>query len=199
MLTISPKFRRLALATLLVTATPVIAGAAYLGVQYADGNFHEVVPGELYRSGQPNAAQIRDDVTRYGIRSIVNLRGANPKSAWYRDEIAEAKTMGIVHVDFAMSASKEASVDQVDRLEQILRDVPKPVLIHCQAGSDRTGLAAAVYMHRIHGLDIETAENQISLYYGHIGVPYISRAYPMDQTWERLEDIYAAREREARL
>lgn len=54
-------------------------------------------------------------------------------------------------------------------------------------------------MHTVRGEDIETAEGQISLYFGHFSIPYLSQAYPMDETWEKLEDVYRARDRGARL
>ncbi|MDB5556597.1 MAG: tyrosine phosphatase family protein [Rhizobium sp.] len=184
---------------LLLATLPIVAVSSYLGIQYLRGNVHEVDPGELYRSGQLNASQIRDVTKRYGIRSIVNLRGASPKAKWYQEELAEAKALGLIHIDFKMLATRELSMDRAAALEAALRDVPKPVLIHCEGGSDRSGLASAIFMHRIRGMDIEKAEGQISLYYGHFSIPHLSQAYPMDQTWEKLEDLYRANEREARL
>lgn len=192
--------RRSALIVLTVlVASPVFAGGAYLGIQHLSGNFHEIDPGQLYRSGQLTAGQIRDYTKRFGIKAIVNLRGRSDKAEWYRDEVAEAKALNLTHVDFKMSARKELSLAKADELEKILRDVPKPVLIHCQAGSDRSGLASAIFMNRLRGMDVEKAEGQISLYYGHFSIPYVSQAYPMDETWEKLEDLYRAREREAKL
>ncbi|MDB5524418.1 MAG: tyrosine phosphatase family protein [Rhizobium sp.] len=193
------RFRRILLLGLLLVSSPFVAGASYLGVQYLRGNVHEVDPGQLYRSGQLNASQIRDITKRYGIRSIVNLRGASPRAKWYQDELTEAKALGITHVDFKMSATHELPLERVAALEALLKGIPKPVLIHCEGGSDRTGLASAIFMHRIRGMDIEKAEGQISLYYGHFSVPRLSQAYPMDETWEKLEDLYRANEREARL
>jgi protein tyrosine/serine phosphatase len=191
--------RRLALATATVALIAAGAFAAYLGYQQLRGNFHEVVAGQLYRSGQLTADQIAYYTRRYGIRTIINLRGSSEKSLWYRDEVAASKALGLVHVNFAMSANRELPLDRATQLEAILRDVPKPVLIHCRSGSDRSGLASAIFMHTVRGEDIEKAEGQISLYFGHFSIPYLSQAYPMDQTWEKLEDVYRAREREARI
>jgi len=195
---LSPKIRRVVLTTFLASLSPIVACAAYLGVQHVRGNIHEVERGELYRSGQLTADQIRDVAERYGIRSIVNLRGQS-EAGWYRDEIAEAKVLGLVHIDFKMSATRELPMERAAELETILRDAPKPVLVHCQGGSDRSGLASAIFMHTVRGMDIEQAEGQISIYYGHFGIPYLSQAYPMDETWEKLEEIYRARHQEARL
>jgi hypothetical protein len=40
-------------------------------------------------------------------------------------------------------------------------------------------------------MDEETAEGQLSIYFGHIGIPYLSSAYAMDESWEILEDHWA--------
>ena len=194
-----PKLRRLAFIATVFASIPVFACTAYLGVQHVRGNFHEVDPGQLYRSGQLTSDQIRDYTRRYGIRAIVNLRGRNDKADWYRDEIAASKALDVAHIDFKMSATKELSFDRAVELEAILREAPKPVLIHCQGGSDRSGLASAIFMHTVRGEDIETAEGQISLYFGHFSIPYLSQAYAMDETWEKLEDLYRARDHGARL
>lgn len=112
------KLRRFLHTMALVTMTPAVAGAAYLGVQYAEGNFHEVEQGQLYRSGQLNAVQIHDYTKRYGIRTIVNLRGQNAKADWYRTELTVSETLGLTHIDFGMSATRETSIEKVDELEK---------------------------------------------------------------------------------
>lgn len=161
----------------------------YLGGLQLTGNFHEVLPGILYRSAQPSPLDIAEYARKYDIRTIVNLRGKND-SDWYRQEIAATKQANIEHLDFRMSASQELSVEQAVELVQLLRDAPKPILIHCQAGADRTGLASVLYLQQIAGVDEATAERQLSIRYGHIGIPYISSAYAMDRTWEKLEKVF---------
>jgi len=165
-----------------------VAIGGYLGFLRLSGNFHTVIPGELYRSAQPSAAQLKDYVARYGIRTIINLRGASQDEAWYRDEIATAEALGVNHVDFAMSASTIVTADAVDRLTEVMRTAAKPILIHCKAGADRSGIASAIYSYAIAGKDEDTAERQLSVYFGHIGIPYLSATYAMDDSWERLEE-----------
>jgi len=161
----------------------------YLGGLQLTGNFHEVLPGVLYRSAQPSAVDIASYTGKYGIRTIVNLRGENDRD-WYRQEIAATKQAKIEHLDFRMSASQELSVEQAAELVRLLRDAPKPILIHCQSGADRTGLASLLYLQQIAGKDEKTAEAQLSVRYGHIGIPYLSSAYAMDRTWEKLEKVF---------
>lgn len=81
--------------------------------------------------------------------------------------------------------------DEARQLATLLRDAPKPLLIHCRSGSDRTGLASAIYLNQVANIDQETAERQLSLRFGHIGIPLVSPTYAMDESWERLEKSFA--------
>lgn len=170
---------------------PLVAASAafamYLGILQVSGNFHEVIAGQLYRSSQPSDGQLADYVKSSGIRTIINLRGENENSGWYRDETATAATLGVQHIDFPMSARKRLGAERVAQLVQIMRDAPKPILIHCKSGSDRTGLASAIYVYRVAGLDEETAEHQLSIWFGHLSIPYLSSAYAMDRSWNDIE------------
>lgn len=161
----------------------------YIGVLQISGNFHEVIAGQLYRSSQLSRTQLENYVKTNGIKTIINLRGRNDASEWYRDELATAEQLGVQHVDFGMSARKEMTPGRVAQLIQIMRDAPKPILIHCKSGADRTGLASAIYVSRVAGLDEQTAQNQLSIRFGHLGIPYLSSAYAMDRSWEVIETM----------
>ncbi|MET0172805.1 MAG: tyrosine-protein phosphatase [Agrobacterium vaccinii] len=173
-----------------IALTPLVF-LAYIGVLQLSGNSHEVIAGQLYRSSQLSDTQLADYVKANGIKAIINLRGANDGSSWYREEVAVAEQLGVQHVDFGMSAYKELGLGRVAQLIQIMRDAPKPILIHCKSGSDRTGLASAIYVNRVAGMDEDTAEHQLSIRFGHLGIPYLSAAYAMDKSWEKIEDARA--------
>lgn len=166
-----------------LVALPALYAAA---LQWA-GNIHVVVPDQVYRSAQLDGDGLRAMVATYGIRSVLNLRGAHPGSDWYDAEIAVAQDLGVRHFDFAMSANLALSMAEIDDVVAMMRATPKPILIHCRHGSDRTGLATALYQAVVEGLPVETAETQLSFRFGHVGIPYLSTAYPMDQTWEAFE------------
>ena len=83
--------------------------AAYVAVNAWMNNFHVVLPHELYRSGQLDAGDIAYYTKRYGLRSVVNLRGENAGDAWYDHEVQESKEAGITHIDFRMSAKTHAA------------------------------------------------------------------------------------------
>jgi hypothetical protein len=60
--------------------------------------------------------------------------------------------------------------------------IAKPALVD-------TGLAAMLYLQQIAGIDEEISERQLSVRYGHIGLPYISAAFAMNESWEILEEV----------
>jgi protein tyrosine phosphatase (PTP) superfamily phosphohydrolase (DUF442 family) len=137
----------------------------------SNGNFHVVEKGKLYRSGQLAAKDLDKVVSAFGIRSVLNLRGANPGSAWYDNEVTITNALGVVHYDYAISAKHIVSVRQEEEILQIIRNAPKPILIHCQGGSDRTGLVSALYRFS-EGEDAKEAKQELSPRYGHF--PYFS-------------------------
>lgn len=163
-------------------------GGLFLAGLQLSGNFHAVVPGELYRSAQPTAAQIAEYQENYGIKTIINLRGENIGSGWYDAEIAEAKKLGIAHVDFRMSARRIMTTEQFNQIIDVLQNAEKPILIHCKSGSDRSGLVSALYVAAIAKLGEEAAESQISFRYGHIPLS-ISAPYAMDRSFEAFEPV----------
>ena len=88
-----------------------------------------------------------------------------------------------------MSAARELSMDEAKQLMAIMATAEKPILIHCRAGADRTGLASAIYVAGIARLGEMAAESQISLTYGHLSLFFIG-AYAMDRTFEKLEPMF---------
>ncbi len=161
----------------------------YLGALQLSGNFHTVVPGELYRSGQLSPSRLARYVKRYGIATVLNLRGQNRGRRWYDEEVAETARLHIRHVDFRMSARSDFSAARAREIIRLLKAAPKPILIHCEGGADRSGLIAGIYLRAVDGKGEETAEDQLSLLYGHIAVPFLSSAYAMNRSWEELEPL----------
>jgi len=163
-----------------------VAIGAYAGWAYANGNVFAVVEGEFYRSATLPPAQLRNFIATRGIRTIINLRGPSEDAAWYREEAKVAEAYGVRLIDLAWSARRELTDEQVTTYLATLADVPRPILVHCRSGVDRTGLAAALYLAAVKKADEFTAETQLSVLFGHISLPF-SPFYAMDETFERLE------------
>lgn len=127
-------------------------------------NFHEVIPGKVYRSAQLSAEGFRHFIKEYHIRSIINLRGANPKRKWYQNEIRVSKELGIHHYNVRISAYHLPNPAHLRELVRVLQEAPEPILIHCEGGSDRSGLASAIILI-LKGDSLKQAEQQYSWEY----------------------------------
>src|SRR5512145_2598888 len=99
------------------------------------GNFQTVVPGQIYRSGQQGRKHWRAYLHRYGIKSLLNLRGAHPAARWYQHEIGVAAALGVMHYDIRLSAIREVDPPTLEALLTMVRQAPKPLWIHCQSGA----------------------------------------------------------------
>jgi protein tyrosine/serine phosphatase len=155
---------------LIIIALVSFIPAAYYLIIFGNGNFHAVTPGEAYRCAQPDYGRLEYYLNTYGIRSIINLRGRNPGDKWYRDEIKFSAANGIKHYDIALSASAEPTARQMHELLEIFRTAPRPVLIHCMSGSDRSGLVSAMWKVAVDGQPRSVADEQLSIRFGHIPV-----------------------------
>ena len=131
----------LAIAVVLVLfAGCACSWAAYL--QWS-GNFHIVEPGLVYRSNTLGVAQLKDVVSANGIKTIINLRGGSTAEQWYRDEASVSGAMGITMIDIPMSNSRAPDAATLKALIDALAGATRPILIHCRAEDDRTGLRDA--------------------------------------------------------
>lgn len=153
---------------------------SFYGLLHVNHNQHEVVPGLLYRSAQLPAREFVGLAKQVGLRTVINLRGENVGREWYDDQFRAAGELGVDFINYRMSASRELSVAQMAELAEILRQAPKPLLIHCGSGSDRTGLACALFLLEA-GHPPEAVAYQLSLRFGHF--PFLwSRSWAMDDS-----------------
>ena len=130
-------------------------------------NLHPVIEGRVYRSGRLSPARLEAVVDRYGIRTIINLTGDRTGVDWYETQRAVAARRGVVHHDIDLLATALPSQPDVVRLVDLLRNAPQPVLVHCDAGADRAGLASAIARLLEDDADLRTARRELSWRYGH--------------------------------
>ena len=142
------------------------------GLFFADGwikgNFHVITENEAYRSRQLDKKLLKYYVTKYNIKSIINLRGAEPGKQWYDEELDVCSAYGINHYDLDMAMDKEPTNEQIDTLITFFKTAPKPVFIHCLGGSDRTGLAATLWKIVVDKEDKKKASKHMLFFYGHM-------------------------------
>lgn len=129
-------------------------------------NFHEVAPG-VWRSNQPSPARLRAIHAKLGLKAVLNLRGPSNKS-FHLFEEEVCRDLGIRLVDQPLSATKAPTKERLEGLVAQLQSLPKPLLLHCKSGADRTGLAAAIYLLMIERQPMAVAMRQMSLRYTHV-------------------------------
>ena len=93
------------------------------------------------------------------------------KDARYREELDVCKQDHVDHVDIPFSARHLPSPETLNNLLAEFDHGRYPLLIHCQAGSDRTGLASTLYVHLMKKTPLDEAErSQLTWHYGHLPV-----------------------------
>jgi len=126
-------------------------------------NFHWVVPGEAARAMQAWAGRLGPFLKRRGIKAIINLRGRNDDLSWWKNETAVAHEGGIAHLDAMLDSRKIPTRQMLARLMDCFDSAPRPFLLKCSGGQDRTSFAAALYIiHRDGWAAIGTARQQFA-------------------------------------
>lgn len=112
-------------------------------------NFHWVVPGDAARAAQDWAGGLKAFLKKRGIRAIINLRGRNDDLSWWRGETAAARAIGAAHFDAMLDSRKLPTRAMLVALMEAFDAAPRPFMLKCSGGQDRTSFAAALYLiHR---------------------------------------------------
>jgi protein tyrosine/serine phosphatase len=136
----------------------IIVPLSHYGVMFARGNLHEVVPQRVYRSGQPSPGQLRAWIRRYGLKTVVSLRGTTAPGA--DEEKAVVTSMGADMIYLSLSAHELIPSDELVRLIDVIQTAKKPMLLHCQHGVDRAGTASALAAWLVGGQPYDRARWQ---------------------------------------
>jgi protein tyrosine/serine phosphatase len=177
---------------LLILLTLTLAVGGYVLYLLATDNFHVVVAGQIYRSGQMSGKALANVIHERDIKSVVNLRGGGGQDGWYREETNTTHQLGVGHYDFALSAGREVSDAEIEAILETLRHAAKPVLIHCNGGADRTALISAIYLYTTQGETAAEASRALNPFYGHIPYLHWRYAIAMDRSYWRYVSNHTA-------
>ena len=150
-----------------VLAMGLVVAAVTFRTPWFFGNFGIVEPQRVYRSAQPDG-ELPQLIARYRLASVLNLRGGSPDDRWYNDEVRATRDSKINFYDLPMSATRRPLRRELLIVLDLFDRCPYPLLIHCKSGSDRTGLATALYLMSKKGEPPEQAMGAFSLGYGHV-------------------------------
>ena len=96
-----------------------------------------------------------------GIKALINLRGRNDDLSWWRNETKAAQLRGIAHLDAMLDSRKLPTRPMLARLIEAFDSAPRPFVLKCSGGQDRTSFAAALYLiHRSGWSAMEDARAQ---------------------------------------
>ena len=164
------RLRKLVTAAIFYESSLAIGAEAAAWLLLFSDNFGVVEAGKLYRSGQMGAASLASKVREHRIKTVLNLRGSHPESAWYRDERAATLDGGATQVDIPLSSCEWMSRAQARALLEVLETARRPILVHCFHGSERTAMVSAFAELLRPGSTLEDAEGQFSARYLYFGI-----------------------------
>ena len=128
-------------------------------------NFHWVTPGECARMAQAWAGGVGPFLEKRGIAALINLRGRNDDLSWWKNETKAAGMRGIAHLDAMLDSRRLPTRAMLVRLIEAFDSAPRPFVLKCSGGQDRTSFAAALYLIHRGGWDaIGAARAQYARY-----------------------------------
>lgn len=144
----------------LIAATVIVIVAAVLAAsfdlvrpirdRYIPKRFGVVEPGKIYRSGQISTVLIKPTLEKHSIRCVVDLTGDRdtPEKAYHDAELQAIDELGIRRVSCPLDSDGTGDVVIYAGAVKALVDAVQagePALVHCAAGTQRTGGVVALY------------------------------------------------------
>jgi len=128
-------------------------------------NFHKVSDG-VYRANQPSPSHLKS-YKKLGIRSVLSLRGpANQSYALFEEEYCKKLDLNLAYTP--ISSSSAPAPELLINIINVMRELPKPFVLHCKSGADRAGLVSALYLIAEKKRSVNEAKRQLSFKYLHL-------------------------------
>ncbi|GJM18583.1 MAG: hypothetical protein DHS20C14_07960 [Phycisphaeraceae bacterium] len=153
-----PNFTRNAVVTAAVIGLGAWFVIAAVVPNVSPKNFGVVREGQLYRSGVLTPASLAGVIEDHDIRTIVDLGGHLRDSRSEQREIDTADAMGVRYVYLPLFGDGTGDPNMYAEALRIINDpANQPVLVHCSAGSERTGGLVTLYRHIEQGVPLNEA------------------------------------------
>lgn len=150
-------------------------------------NFHEIDKNKFYRAGQLNEKELKEVISKYKIKTIINLRGEFKGSDWYKVEERLSQENNIDLVNIHMSAKYIPHKAHLIKLLNTFETAERPILLHCKAGADRTGEASAIYQMEYMGKSKKQSMKMMTLKYHHLAIFKPAKRYFIKKVWKGVE------------
>eukprot|EP01119_Soliformovum_irregulare_P014577 TRINITY_DN398_c0_g1_i1.p2 TRINITY_DN398_c0_g1~~TRINITY_DN398_c0_g1_i1.p2 ORF type:complete len:151 (-),score=40.23 TRINITY_DN398_c0_g1_i1:869-1321(-) len=99
---------------------------------------HKVVSEDLFTGAQPSVEEL--DQWKDRVKTIVNLRPEG-EEGFDKDEQKNVESRGLHYVHIPVKSPVDIKGELADDIASKLKDVPKPVFIHCKVGGRATTAA----------------------------------------------------------
>ena len=169
-------------------------------------NLHPLDPPRAWRIARGACSSVRFQaiLLELGIRSVIDLRrtGSSDQQAGF----INFDCLGIEYHNIHLRSSDLPHPQALRQFVQILDQAPRPLLLYCKRGKDKTGFGSALYRHLVCEDPIDVAWQQLRyIPYGHRrlkhGGPYwfrklVEQAAPADLRswiWQEYPRIFAER------
>lgn len=153
-------------------------------------NIHVIQPGVFVRAAQLDERTLENLVKKEGIRTIINLRGEGTGKDWYEAELNVVRRNNLDLVNIGMSADRLPHRKDLIKLLDTFRDAKRPMLVHCKAGVDRTGEAAAIFQMLYMNKSKTEALEMLSPKYGHFEFFKPAKIYFIRDLWQGADWAY---------
>lgn len=111
-------------------------------------NFGVVEEGKIYRSGRLTPAALERVYHKYGLKTIIDFGANEPDSEKERREQRTADALGIKRHVLRLEGDGTGNPNNYVQMLRLINDpANQPVLVHCSAGTQRTGCAVVLYRH----------------------------------------------------
>jgi len=136
----------------LVLGGSVLVWKVYLEDRLIPKRWGVVEPGQIYRSGQLHGSLIEETLRENGIDVIISFRGSMDGDA--RKEAEVARALGIERITLPLGGDGTGNLAHyataIERMVGAEKE-GKATLVHCAAGTQRTGGVIAAYRVLVQG------------------------------------------------
>lgn len=125
--------------------------------------FGVVEAGRLYRCGEVTPRQLERVAREHRIRAVLSLLDPDdPESVAEREA---ARRLGLRWLNVRLNGDGSSTETDRDRIRELILDVENaPLLVHCAAGANRTGLACGMYRIHAQGWPVERVMDELREY-----------------------------------
>lgn len=132
-------------------------------------NFGVVEQGCIYRSGQISESLIEDVLSKHDIGVVVTLSRDKMEQSFTAAEVEAGERLGVTRLSYPLAGNGTGDLTQYANAVEAIENARKsgtPILVHCYAGTQRTGGAIAFWRVLVQGRPANEAFAEMQRY-GH--------------------------------